>query len=179
MARPLAMATRGKQTFKREHIIYLAGVVDSDGSISISKNLPATIKNAPTLKNPRYVLHLAVVNTSKDLMEWLVSTFGGVYRPRKMQRPDKQRVTYDWRFNNGKALPLLEALKPYLIVKKERAQVGIDLLRGWTTTVGGMGAQTTPEEVARRDELWALMKEMNRQGVVQPQRLSPLTPASQ
>lgn len=175
MARRLVMATRGKQTYKLEHIIYLAGMVDADGSISISRNAPETVRNG-RLKNPRYVLHLSVVNTSMELMEWLVSTFGGVYRPRRMTRPEHQRVTYDWRFDNGKAYPLLVALEPYLIVKKERAQLGIELIRDWKTA-HGMGAQTPPEEVQRRERCWQRMKTMNQLGVVQPQRLSPLTPA--
>lgn len=174
MARNLAMATRGKQVPK-EHIIYLAGMVDADGSVNISKNAPSTVKNA-AMKNPRYVLHLSVVNTHKGLMEWLVANFGGIYRARKNAKPTHHKPTHLWRFDNGKALPLLEMLEPYLIVKKERAQLGIEFLRGWKTS-HGMGIPTDPAEIARRELCWQRMSAMNKLGPVQPQRLSPLAPS--
>ena len=170
MARSMAMATRGKQKPKRDHIIYLAGIIDADGSVSISRATPRGVVN------PRYVLEVNVVNTSTELMAWLLETFGGRMVARRMSKPEVQRPTFDWKYSNGKAMWLLELVEPFLIVKRERAQLGIKLIKHWTTN-HGQGARLDPDEVARREFIYQRMKELNRFGIVQPQRLSLPAPA--
>lgn len=173
MAQNLAMATRGKQRPRARELAYLAGVMDSDGCFSIAKMQPS---QRLTLKNPRYVFCMNVVNTSEDLMKWLVEKFGGQYAHRRKQVKENHKVTYDWWFNNGKALWLLKLIEPYLVVKRDRCRVGIDLLENWQTNQSGTASLTPPTEVERREGLYQEMKRLNRLGLVQPQRLSPLAP---
>lgn len=56
-------------------LAYLAGVIDSDGCIAISKYYDTKKPN----RSPRYVVDLTVVNTSVRLMNWLVDNYGGSY----------------------------------------------------------------------------------------------------
>lgn len=172
MARSLAMATRGKQGPTVRELCYLAGVLDSDGSLSIAKMAGGHQRT----KNPRYVFSMNVVNTSETLMKWLVEKFGGRYSHRRKQLSPNHRITYDWWYNNGKALWLLKLVKPYLIIKADRADVAIELLSKWKTN-HGTGARTDPAEVERRESLYLRMKQLNQFGPVQPQRLNPLAPA--
>ena len=167
------MATRGKQGITEVQASYLAGCFDADGSVSIAKS-GAGVQG---IKNPRYVLRVNIVNTSVDLMNWLYENFGGLVKKRPLANPEKHRQTYDWSFDNGKALYVLELMEPYLIVKKERVQVAIELLRGWKTN-HGRGAQTSVDEVKRREALYLKMKALNQFGPVQPQRLSPPAPVT-
>lgn len=171
MARRLAMATRGKQRPAVRSLCYMAGVMDSDGCFSISK----MAAGKQTTKNPRYVFVMNVVNTSEDLMRWLVEKFGGRYLHRKQMKPN-HKITYDWWFANGKALWLLKLVEPHLVVKKSQCRLGIVLLENWKTPTGGLGARTEDAEVARREACYVEMKRLNRLGLVQPQRLSPLAP---
>lgn len=173
MARTMAMATRGKQGITEVQAAYLAGCFDADGSVSISK----CGAGAQGIKNPRYVLRINIVNTSVELMNWLYENFGGLIKKRPLTDPERHRQTYDWSFDNGKAIDVLELMEPYLIVKKERVQVGIELLRGWKTN-HGRGARTGDDEVKRREALYQRMKALNQFGPVQPQRLSPTAPAT-
>jgi len=158
MAQTLATATRGKQDPTTNQLCYLAGVLDSDGCISISKMKAGKQRT----KNPRYVLAVTVVNTSKVLMDWLVEKFGGTYKQRK-RLSEKHKTTYDWLFSNSKAAGILELVEPYLVSKKGQAQVGIELIRDWVT-VHGQGANTPPEEVERRENLFQEMKDLNQRG---------------
>lgn len=173
MARAMTMATRGKQGITEVQAAYLAGCFDADGSVSISKSGAGT----QGIKNPRYVLRINIVNTSVELMNWLYENFGGLIKKRPLINPEKHRQTYDWSYDNGKAIDVLELMEPHLIVKQERVRLGIELLRGWKTN-HGRGAQTSAEEVARREALYQRMKALNQFGPVQPQRLSLLAPVS-
>lgn len=160
MARNLAMATRDKQTPAITAVFYLSGVIDSDGCISISK----MASGKQNTKNPRYVLTINVVNTSEDLMRWLVETFGGRYK-RRSRASVNWKPIFDWQFNNGKAIHLLELIEPHLIVKKRQAGVGLELIRGWETNHGGPAARTAPEEIERRERLYQTMKVLNQRGL--------------
>lgn len=177
MAQKLAMATRGKQglTPTEGQLCYLAGVMDSDGCFSISKASAGVQRN----KTPRYVFCMNVVNTSEALMKWLVEHFGGRYSHRRKQRSERHKITYDWWYNNGKALWLIKLIEPYLVVKKAQCRNAIQLLEGWKTNQGGVGSTTDTEEVARREAHYLHMKVLNQTGPVQPQRLSLLAPAKQ
>ena len=171
MGRKLAMATRDKQV-PLTAICYLAGVIDSDGCISISKMRAGRQRTA----NPRYVLTVNVVNTSESLMVWLVKKFGGRYKVRRKAN-DLHKTTYDWWYNNGKAIWLLDLIEPFLIVKNRQAKLGIRFIRNWKTNFG-RGERLDDNEVQRRESCYLHMKELNRTGTVQLQRLNPLAPAA-
>lgn len=176
MAHKLAMATRGKQGFKPtvRQLCYLAGVMDSDGCFSIGKQRAGIQRTA----NPRYVFCMNVVNTSEPLMKWLVEKFGGRYSHRRKQMSERHKITYDWYYQNGKALWLLRLIEPHLVVKGAQCRVAIQLLENWKTNQGGVASKTDDAEVARRDACYLAMKALNHFGPVQPQRLSPLAPAN-
>lgn len=178
MARSLVRAIRGKQRPERDptevELAYLAGVMDSDGCFSIAKMAAWKQRNA----NPRYVFCMNVINTSEDLMKWLVERFGGRYSNRRRQMRENHKITFDWYFTNGKALWLLEIIRPYLVVKTKQCDVALDLLKNWKTARGGAGIHRLldPQEVGRRESCYQEMKRLNRLGLVQPQRLNPLAP---
>ena len=68
------MITRGK--IKDVDKAYLAGVIDSDGSISV-------IRSKPNAKNRqisyRFALEITITNLEKELMDWVVDKFGGKF----------------------------------------------------------------------------------------------------
>jgi len=159
MARELAMATRGKLNPTTKEICYLAGVIDSDGCISMSKMHAGKQRTA----NPRYVLTVNVVNTSENLMQWLVEKFGGRYKVRR-KASENHKTTYDWWFNNGKAVWILSLIEQYLIVKRAQAQLGIKLIKGWKTEHKGPGTKTPEREVQRREGFYIKFKALNQMG---------------
>lgn len=157
--------TRGKLnlTTNREHWIYLAGILDADGSICISKATAESLKLG-RCHNPRYVLYLNIVNTSKELMDWLIQNFGGTNYKRRKRLSDNHRVTYDWRLSNNQCIEVLKLIEPFLIIKKDRAKLGIEFVEGMPERPRGQGAKTQANEVLRREALWNKMKELNQFG---------------
>lgn len=174
MAQVLVMATRGKVTLATEEKSYMAGIVDSDGCISIGK-MRGRYNKTQRIVNPRYVLQLVVTNCSVDLMNWLTKKFYGRIHHRKSKNPNTKQC-YNWMQDHGKALHTLRMIRPYLIVKDRQADIGIELIEKWVTTIGGQGAFTPPEEVDRRESLYQAMKILNHRGKDHPQRLSPTAP---
>lgn len=143
-------------------LCYLAGVLDSDGCISISKMKPGRriVRGGEVNLSARHVLTVNIINTSVALMEWLVATFGGRYKQRVVYG-DNHRPTYDWWFNNGKAADLLEQVGPFLIIKRAQAELGVSFVRGW---VKGSKLGIHPDELARRERAYQKMKVLNLTG---------------
>jgi hypothetical protein len=158
----IAKITRGKLNPTIEQIAYLAGVMDSDGCIAITKAKKGTV-GTNRMVNPRYVLRITITNTSMDLMQWLTENFGGGRRA-KQRSKQIHKPTFDWIYDNGKAIEILELVKPYLVVKKRQADIGIEFISEWEYPKGGQGSQTPPHEVARREKCWLTMRMLNQLG---------------
>lgn len=163
MAQVLVKTTRGKVTLTATEVSYMAGVVDSDGCISIGK-MKGRYNKVQRNVNPRYVLALIVTNTDENLMNWLVKKFEGRMKSRKKVKSN-HKTTWNWTLDHGKALHVLRLIKPYLIVKKEQAKTGIELIEKWVSPKGGLGSMTPPEEVSRRESLYQTMKVLNQTGI--------------
>jgi uncharacterized protein YoaH (UPF0181 family) len=70
-----------------------------------------------------------VQNTSKKLIDWLQSNFGGqIYLSKK--ETDKTKEAWMWRLTKQKDIELfLLSILPYLIIKKEQAKVLLKFVR--------------------------------------------------
>lgn len=104
---------------------YIAGMIDGDGSITISRH-SYTPKTYP---RPYYSPQLCIYNTNKEVIdtigEWI--GFGGVY---KKEYKNHYRTQYIFRLFGKKAKLVLQGVLPYLIIKREQAEIVLDL--PWT-----------------------------------------------
>ena len=100
---------------------YLAGIIDGEGCITIGAGRKETCIN--------YNAIVSVQNTSKKLIDWLQSKFGGqVYLSKKAT--EKTKAAWMWRLTQKKAIEiLLLAVLPYLIIKHEQAKVLLAYVR--------------------------------------------------
>jgi len=100
---------------------YLAGILDGEGCLSITAGQKATCIN--------YNSTLQVQNTSKQLIDWLQTKFGGsVYLSKK--ETEKTKEAYMWRVLKKKEIEvLLLATLPYLVVKREQAKILLEFVR--------------------------------------------------
>lgn len=103
-------------------IIYLAGIVDGEGSMSIEIQSPR--KNR---KTDYYSIRLIVINTNKNLMDWLINNFQGKIQPRKLYPGRKQ--CYNWVTFSHHSASLLEQMLPYLIIKKRHAEIILEFMK--------------------------------------------------
>lgn len=139
---------------RTEKLIYLAGIIDGEGSLAIEiQNVNATCR-----KTDYYSIRLVVVNTSTRLMDFLTTNFGGTvfYRRKIINR----KPCFTWALLSQRAAELLSECLPYMIIKKDRAEILIE----FTKTKEGKGYRVTQEVQDARRTLYAKMKELNKLG---------------
>lgn len=120
-------------------IIYIAGLVDSRGSVIIHKHSMSP-----------YVLVLMIYHKEKSILEFIQDFFkaGKIYPDRK---------GYQLRFGADKSKEILKSLLPYLRVKKEQAELAIKF-----QTKKKRQRPLTDEELAFRKRCYEEMKALKK-----------------
>jgi len=127
---------------RKEAIIYLAAMIDGEGSISLSK---------------KETLTLSVSNTSLNLIEFLKKKFKNYKVKYEKKRPGfKQRYTIKWK--NNKAKKLLILVYPYLIIKKKRAELALKL------KYGKPSIPISKKETRLRKKIYKKLRVLNQRG---------------
>lgn len=127
---------------------YLAGLIDADGCISISKMKASSLRRAI---NPAYAAMLCVANTNSKLLHDLQEQFGGSIVK------DGRGTCARWIVHTLKACYLLELLLPRLRVKRRQAFLCLELHSG----IRPHGDATSEEELERREAIYVRNKELN------------------
>ena len=99
---------------------YLAGAMDSDGSIGIRRSTYAT-RVTGDARHPVFSERIGLKQVTPEIPELLKATFGGSLM---MQKPSaaKGRPLYYWEATNQVAADALVALLPYLRIKRRQAE---------------------------------------------------------
>ena len=106
----------GIDTMTEQEKAYLAGIIDGEGCLRLSKSSRPNNKCA-------YHISIVIANTSVHLFDWLnVRIPGKMYTSR--QNHEKWRGCYHWTLTGtNQCLYFLKQIEPYLVIKKEQAQV--------------------------------------------------------
>lgn len=95
-------------------LAYVAGFFDGEGCIQAEK--------------PTGVLRISAVNTDHNALIFVQEVLGGsIIKSSARQEQENAKPMYLWRMNGVKASEALEKLLPYLITKKERALLCLEL----------------------------------------------------
>lgn len=95
-------------------LAYLAGIFDGEGCIHVN-----------TRDNEAFTYQLSVTSTDIELLNWIKDLVGGrIYGPFKGKK--NWRNAYYWHANGLHGKRILQAISPYLILKKEAAQLFIE-----------------------------------------------------
>ena len=165
-----SMAIRGKPVAT---LAYAAGVVDSDGCISITRRGSLHSLQMQRRLTASYTGFVVVCNTDRPLLDWFKAEFGGSIKFRAHVLPH-HKVTYNWAVTNQKAVAFLELIKPYLRVKPRQADAVIslhDITHRYLDRYKGQrdpitkrwikGMKMPVWEEARREELYVLCRALN------------------
>jgi hypothetical protein len=131
---------------------YMAGIMDSEGSISLSVSRKSSGYEG-------FNLMIQVTNTDRRLIDWIVSNFGGaVCAEIKKNSFTPGSKIFRW-VVYGREIQeqFLLGVLPYLVIKKEQASTGLSFLRL------GRG------DNAERKQLWTEMKRLNQTPVSVPE----------
>ena len=143
--------------WSERELAYSAGVVDSGGSIYLRMR-----PNGGTLE-----LRLSVVNTNPLMMDWLMVHSGGA-RTTTCPKNQAHKPLHHWRVTYNAAVPVLEALSPYLVLKRPQADLAIEAWerREPIPRVGGKRVEGTPDNVIEMRRGYVdQMHDLNRKGV--------------
>jgi len=95
-------------------------------------------------------------------MAWLQNNIGGTVRAKTGRKPG-WKPTYDWTIYSENAARILQAILPYLIVKRKHAAIALELRQlqvGWNRRI-----PLSQAEVAAREALRQQLLALNAKGV--------------
>lgn len=133
-------------------VVYAAGVVDSEGCITI------TCHQRAGQCGLRYVPQTSVSNSDEDLMGWFIDNFGGTYTKGK-SRGSNRKDEYVWHIYGVNELQVfLELIRPFVKVKRQQLELVLYYI---SLGIGVPGNGHDPELLAARADLYWDMKRLN------------------
>lgn len=118
-----------KKEYLPTQVAYLAGIIDGEGSIYIG-NFSCNAKTG----SPYFQTNIQVTNTSKELIDWLEDTFGGLVSkrtPRQMAK-NSTKQAWVWTASGDRVTHICELITPYLICKKRHAEIMLKMRATYT-----------------------------------------------
>jgi hypothetical protein len=117
---------------------YIAGILDGEGTITISRKRGNTAKAGK--RRVFYRPFVQVCLTTPNVLTWLVEVTGlGHVATNKSARTSRQKPSWRWSLWSNQARQLLEATLPYLIIKKTQAELLIEFCKKKRDNVGRNG----------------------------------------
>jgi hypothetical protein len=130
--------TMGERT-----LAYFAGLFDGEGCVSVTE-----VKSKPGGRSPTFQTLAQVSMTDRRALHFLLDSFGGSLH---LINKEGARPVWVWSVYQKTAKLFLEAILPYLIVKKLQADLLIELENGILGR--GVHRRLTDDEVKRRRKI--------------------------
>jgi hypothetical protein len=146
----------------------LAAFVDGEGCISVDFR---RVNKTPRTRSEKQVQShcaLYICNNDFRLPMWCESVFGGVVHERKPRIIQGQpRVHYTWSPGRKAVLAILTGILPWLIIKREQAEVAIAFVNTIARHGGsGRGHKTPANVLDIREALFKRAHELKKEYVV-------------
>jgi len=130
-------------------IEYAAGFFDGEGCVNCSSGR----KNSPFIR-------ILVVNTNLEVLKVFQNFWGGDIN--KNYKPKEHwKQAYTWRLSHKSALKFLSDILPYLIVKKEQAELAIK----FGSIRPGKGNKWSENSLLEANDIINAIKEKNKKGI--------------
>ncbi len=143
---------------------WAAGIIDGEGSILV-------VPQPAYSSRQNWRLEVAVTNSDLRMLFRLKERWGGGKiheHNRRKERPVHWKPTWDWRLGGRSCAPFLTDILPYLVCKREQAEIGLLFI---ATTVGrGFGNRLSDTSLEERRHMYESIKELN--NVLRPDPVS-------
>lgn len=146
-----------KSKISSEDLAYIAGLVDGEGCIGFTQ----------VGQYKTWAVRVTITNTNLSILEWVQSIFGG--RIQSFHGKKEWKVGYHLDIRWDSAVAFLEAIEPWLRIKKEQAWVAF----GWDI-VRHRGHTRSPKDGCI-ELLVAQMKWLNKKGIGGQLGADPMT----
>jgi hypothetical protein len=137
---------------------YIAGLIDGEGHIGITSSF-----DKKKSKNPSHAARVVVTNCDARLVQWLHRSVGGGLVEVDHKQRDRWRTCYRWVLNGQNAEDMLRAVMSYLVIKREQAEIVLQLRATGRGAWRGRGLAS--EVVAEREALKVQINLLNKRGV--------------
>ncbi len=139
------------------NLSYFAGILDGEGCIRIGKHYYTG--------EERFYPRIIIGMTDKKVIEWVYKNIGGKKYEEKTSY-NKRKKVYSSVFNMREGAVILKHCLPYLIVKKEQAELFLDFYK----TSYHFRKITSKERISndiniKRKEMFLKMKKLNKKGI--------------
>lgn len=104
--------------FEPTTLAYLAGMIDGDGYITITRSVRAG--------KEYFGAQVGIAGTRPEPHNLAASLWGGTVSRYQPSNPD-HRAQYQWQRMGASAVAVIEAIYPYLLIKKEHAELAHEL----------------------------------------------------
>ena len=104
---------------------YIAGLIDSDGCIQITR------RDCKRNNNIQYNLEVRFSNTSEDIIDWLkfmLNESGYIYSNYSDNRPHRNKVCYTLSVSGSTAYALLLNIEKFIKGKQDQLQLALEFI---------------------------------------------------
>lgn len=155
------MAAKAKEWKMKEclsdgELGWAAGCIDGEGTIGIYKR-----SSRVAIEGKGLFLHVSICNTDIRMPLKLRELFGGNFSNCTKDKRPNRRPLFIWTITGRHATAVLKKIKPFLVIKKEQAEIGI----AFAATMSSRGPLS--EEV--RQQRIALSENVKQLKVVYPE----------
>lgn len=152
-----------QQTF----LAYIAGLIDGEGSIMITKTVSKKSLSYGNRRNPIYLAVVRCGMNDKRPLDFIlnVTGLGEIYKESIRKDREHHKTMFRWRVSaRPQVTKFLNLIKPYLILKKPQCDHCLEFIKKWKTPFNRHNG-TDPEELQRREEAYQKMRKFNSLGV--------------
>ena len=118
--------------YKQWQLGYFAGIIDGEGCISVSDL-------SKKFGRSFFSCSVSLSSTDEVLIDWIIDIFGGwkgKYTPRQTPLNSRKKI-YRWQITGKNLETVLFLIKPYLVIKKQEAEVMLKIRSTFGITKGG------------------------------------------
>ena len=149
---------RGKMNaLTGEEVSYLAGLIDGEGCLTINKY------QGKRNRTPSYRGMVIIEMTAGEVFERVtkITGIGKVFYTDHSRDNAHHSASYRWVvYNKADMVALLEKLLPYLVVKKQEAQVLLEFLALTPAKIVGKNSCKSQHYVQRDEQYYQMLKDL-------------------
>lgn len=136
---------------------YLAGAIDADGFITIQRSTPSATRKDGR-RSTYYTAKVGLSETNPIIPTLLYETFGGWLGTHQPKNPN-HRCWYVWQSTNQLAANVVNALMPFLRLKRRQAELLLEFCEQVAATPPGK--PISPDQTAIREALFYDVTSLN------------------
>lgn len=138
---------------------YLAGIIDGEGCITITRRKVRRVKTNNWFYEPQII----IANSCKTMLDFCAGYYGGWIAILKKRKG--HTTAYQWKATGDEMRAILKDVLPYLIVRRKQANKVLSfpsyMSRGWGNKPFKGRSQ---EELKEQEDLWIELKKLNSRG---------------